>query len=313
MTQYLVTGGAGFIGSHVVHRLVALGHRVRVLDDLSTGRPDRLPRHIDLMVADACDPEATLFAARGCDGIFHLAAIASVVKSVADWVGAHRVNQTATVAVLDAARRRGNLPVVFASSAAIYGDQCPASEDLKPAPHSAYGADKAGSELHLQAGWLSFGLPSAAMRFFNVFGPQQDPASPYSGVISTFLARALAGSPLTVHGDGSQSRDFVFVDDVVRFLHTAMERLHERPAHFVGNVCTGEATTILRLAELAAGMSGQAIRIAHGPERTGDIRHSRGDPRAATSLLGIKAETLLSAGLGATMRWMRSQSLRAAS
>src|SRR5262249_21294355 len=192
-----------------------------------------------------------------------------------------KANQTATVAVLDAARGHGNLPVVFASSAAIYGDQCPAAEHLKPAPRSAYGADKAGSELHLQAGWWSFGLPSAAMRFFNVFGPRQDPASPYSGVISAFLARALAGSPLLVHGDGLQSRDFVFVDDVVRFLCAAMDRLEQRPAHFACNVCTGEATTIQHLAEIAAHTGDRRLRIDRGPPRAGDIRHSRGDPHAA--------------------------------
>src|SRR5215813_5926534 len=262
MKRYLVTGGAGFIGSHLVDHLVALGHRVRVLDDLSTGRPENLPRQTDLIVADACDSTTLARAAGDCDGIFHLAAIASVVRSVEDWVGTHKANQTATVAVLDAARGHGNLPVVFASSAAIYGDQCPAAEHLKPAPRSAYGADKAGSELHLQAGWWSFSLPTAAMRFFNVFGPRQDPASPYSGVISAFLARALAGTPLTVHGDGLQSRDFVFVADVVRFLTAAMERLHRQPAHIVCNVCTGEASTIRHLAEVAAGVAGHAARIS---------------------------------------------------
>jgi UDP-glucose 4-epimerase len=215
--------------------------------------------------------------------------------------------------VLDAARQHGNLPVVFASSAAIYGDQCPANENLKPAPRSAYGADKAGSELHLQAGWWSFNLPSAAMRFFNVFGPRQDPASPYSGVISAFLSRALAGEPLVVHGTGLQSRDFIYVNDVVRFLHAAMTRLHERPMHFACNVCTGEATTIQQLAKMAANIAGRGVRIDHGAARTGDIQQSVGDPSNAIALTGIKAETALDEGLVATMRWMRSQTVRAAS
>ena len=313
MKRYLVTGGAGFIGSHLVNYLMARGHQACVLDDLSTGRADNLPRHAELVIANVCDPDATRHAARGCDGIFHLAAIASVTRSVEDWVGTHRINQSATVAVLDAARRCGNVPVVFASSAAIYGDQCPATEDLKPAPRSAYGADKAGSELHLQAGWWSFNLPSAAMRFFNVFGPRQDPASPYSGVISAFLSRALAGLPLTVHGTGLQSRDFIFVEDVVRFLDAAMDRLGERPMHFACNVCTGEATNVRQLAEMAASMSARRIKIEHGAERTGDIRHSRGDPQAAMALTGIRAETTLDTGLAATMRWMEQQALRAAS
>ena len=313
MKRYLVTGGAGFIGSHLVHHLTTLGCEVRVLDDLSTGHRANLPQHVDLRVANVSDPDATKRAAVGCDGVFHLAAVASVARSVEDWVGTHRVNQAATVAVLDAARQYGNLPVVFASSAAIYGDQCPAMEEMKPAPRSAYGADKAGSELHLQAGWWSHALPSAAMRFFNVFGPRQDPASPYSGVISAFLARASAGQPLTVHGDGLQSRDFIFVTDVVRFLSTAMDRLNERPAHFTCNVCTGEGTTITQLAEMTESLSRRRIRIERRARRDGDIRHSRGDPRRAMSLLGVHAEMPLDVGLAATMRWMRTQDLRAAS
>ena len=313
MKRYLVTGGAGFIGSHLVHHLAALGYDVRVVDDLSTGHAENLPPHTELIVANACNPNSVLAAARGCDGIFHLAAVASVARSVEDWVGTHQVNQTATVTVLDAARQHGNLPVVFASSAAIYGDQCPANENLKPAPRSAYGADKAGSELHLQAGWWSFNLPSAAMRFFNVFGPRQDPASPYSGVISAFLSRALAGEPLVVHGTGLQSRDFIYVNDVVRFLHAAMNRLHERPMHFACNVCTGEATTIRQLAKMAANMAGRGVRIDQGAARTGDIQQSVGDPGNAIALTGIKAETALDEGLVATMRWMKSQTMRAAS
>ncbi len=313
MKRYLVTGGAGFIGSHLVHHLTALGHRVRVLDDLSTGHAENVPPTIELIVANACSPDAMLAAARGCDGIFHLAAVASVARSVEDWVGTHQVNQTATVAVLDAARQQGNLPVVFASSAAIYGDQSPANENLKPAPRSAYGADKAGSELHLQAGWWSFNLPSAAMRFFNVFGPRQDPASPYSGVISAFLSRALQGQPLVVHGTGLQSRDFIYVTDVVRFLLAAMDRLHANPTHFACNVCTGEATTVKHLAEKAANIAGRRIRIDQGAARTGDIRQSLGDPSTAIALTGIKAQTPLDEGLVETMRWMKSQTMRAAS
>ena len=313
MKRYLVTGGCGFIGSHLVHHLTRQGHHVRVLDNLSSGTASRLPPGAELMVADACNLNSVEHAARDRDGIFHLAAIASVVRSVEDWVGCHIVNQTATVVALDVARRHGNLPIVFASSAAIYGDQCPATEDLKAFPQSPYGADKAGSELHLMAGWQSFGLPSAAMRFFNVFGPWQDPGSPYSGVISAFLSRAIAGRTLTVHGDGGQSRDFIFVEDVVRFLHAAMNRLHDEPMHFACNVCTGESTTIRELAEAVGEIAGRHIQIDHGPERVGDIRHSRGDPRRAAALLQIAPETGLTTGLLSTMRWMKSDALRAAS
>ena len=313
MKKYLVTGGAGFIGSHLADYLATMGHQVRVLDDLSTGRIENVPRQADLIIANVCESNVAVRAMSGCDGIFHLAAIASVARSAEDCVGTHRVNQGATISILEAARRHGNLPIVFASSAAIYGQQCPAVEHLSPAPQSAYGADKAGSELHLQAGWWSFGQPSAAMRFFNVFGPRQDPASPYSGVISAFLARALAGLPLIVHGDGLQSRDFIYVDDVVRFLYPAMVRLHQRPAHFACNVCSGKATTIRRLAEAVAAIAGNSVRIVHGARRTGDILHSRGDGHLAARLLGVKADVNLDAGLSATMQWLKTHSLRAAS
>lgn len=313
MKRYLVTGGAGFIGSHLVHRLTGLGHDVRVIDDLSSGSAARLPPGAELVVADARNQSSVDAAARNRDGIFHLAAIASVVRSVEDWVGSHTVNQTATVTVLEAARRHGNLPVVFASSAAIYGDQCPAVEAMKPAPQSPYGADKAGCELHLMAGWNSFALPSATMRFFNVFGPGQNPGSPYSGVISAFLSRAISEQPLVIHGDGGQSRDFIYVEDVVRFLHAAMNRLHEEPSHFTCNVCSGHSTTIRELAEAVAAAAGRPIRIDHGPERIGDIRHSQGDPRTAAALLRIAPETTVTKGLLSTMRWMRSETLRAAS
>jgi UDP-glucose 4-epimerase len=313
MKKYLVTGGAGFIGSHLVSYLATMGHQVRVLDDLSSGRIGNLQCQADLVIANVCDPDAVMRATSGCDGIFHLAAVTSVARSAEDCVGTHRVNQSATIAILDAARRRGNLPIVFASSAAIYGEQCPAIEHLSPAPRSAYGADKAGSELHLQAGWWSFGQPSAAMRFFNVFGPRQDPASPYSGVISVFLSRALASLPLIIHGDGLQSRDFIFVEDVVRFLSPAMDRLHQGPTHFACNVCTGKTTTIHRLAEMAATIAGSPVSIVHGATRTGDIHHSRGDSHLAARLLGVNADIHLEAGLSATMQWIKARSLRAAS
>jgi UDP-glucose 4-epimerase len=303
MMRYLVTGGAGFIGSNLTDHLLAQGHGVRVLDDLSSGKRSNLPPGIELVEGSAADPETVFTSARGCDGIFHLAAIASVTRSLEDRVAVHVVNQTATVACLDAARQHGGIPLVLASSAAIYGDQHPCTETLKPAPLSPYGADKAGSELHLLAGWHSFGQPSAALRFFNVFGPRQDPASPYSGVISAFLARAVAGQPLSIHGDGLQTRDFIFVSDVVRHLERAMARLHEQRAQFVCNVCTGGSVTIRALAETIGRIVG-GVEIGHAPGRAGDIRHSQGDPTLARALLGIAATVSLQDGLTATKNWM---------
>jgi len=303
MKRYLVTGGAGFIGSNLADHLISLGHGVRVLDDLSTGKRSNLQPGIELIEGSAADPETVFAAAKGCDGIFHLAAIASVVKSLEERVPTHVVNQTATVAGLEAARREGGIPLVLASSAAIYGDQQPCNEMQKPAPLSPYGADKAGSELHLLSGWHSFGQPSAALRFFNVFGPRQDPSSPYSGVISAFLGRATAGKPLSIHGDGLQTRDFIFVADVVRHLEGAMSWLHREKAQFTCNVCTGRSVTIRALAETIGEIVG-GIEIRHEAGRAGDIRHSQGDPTLARTLLGISATVSLKDGLTATRDWM---------
>jgi len=303
MKRYLVTGGAGFIGSNLADHLISLGHGVRVLDDLSTGKRGNLQAGIELIEGSAANLEVVRSAAGGCDGIFHLAAIASVTMSLEQRVSTHVVNQTATVACLEAARLEGDIPLVLASSAAIYGDQQPCSEMLKPAPLSPYGADKAGSELHLLAGWHSFGQPSAALRFFNVFGPRQDPASPYSGVISAFLGRATAGCPLAIHGDGLQTRDFIFVADVVRHLEGAMARLHGEKTQFTCNVCTGRSVTIRELAETIGQIVG-GVEIRHESGRAGDIRHSQGDPTVARSLLGISATTSLRDGLSATRDWM---------
>ena len=307
MALYIVTGGAGFIGSHLADALLAAGHRVRVLDDLSTGRRAQVDPRCEFVRCDVAERPRldALFA--GAAGVFHLAAIASVARSNEDWPGTHRANQSATVAVLDAARAAGRIPAVYASSAAVYGDTdgAVAREDARPMPQTAYGADKLGSELHARIGWAIHGVPSLGCRFFNVYGPRQDPASPYSGVISIFAALALAGRPLTVHGSGRQVRDFVFVDDVVAHLLAGMAALAERPGAHVVNVCTGVATTVAGLAEEIRRQAGLASEVAHGPARAGDIAFSLGDPAAARDLLGVRAETRLAEGLAATLGSLR--------
>jgi UDP-glucose 4-epimerase len=298
MASYLVTGGAGFIGSHLVDALLAGGHQVLVLDDFSTGKEENLAPGARLLRGDVADAATVRAAMAGMDGCFHLAAIASVARGNEDWPGTHRVNAGGTVAVLDAARAEGGLPVVYASSAAVYGDtgDAIAHEGLRPAPCTAYGADKLGSEQHAAVGALVHGVPSVGLRFFNVYGPRQDPCSPYSGVISIFAKRIAEGLGVTLHGDGQQTRDFVFVSDVVAHLEAAMRRATEHGGAGVFNVCTGRGITVLELARLLGARS-----IEHGPARAGDIRHSRGDPWMARTLLQVAAQVPLPAGL-ATLR-----------
>jgi UDP-glucose 4-epimerase len=301
MATYLVTGGCGFIGSHLADALVADGHAVRILDDLSTGKRANAPKQAEILVGDVADGDLVRRAMAGCDGCFHLAAVASVQRGNEDWLGTHAANLTGTIAVLDAARD-GKRPVVYASSAAVYGDnaELPLKESAAMRPLSAYGADKLGSELHARVATLVHGAPTFGFRFFNVYGPRQDPSSPYSGVISIFVDRLKAGREVVFFGDGGQSRDFVYVADVVRHLTAAMRRRPEPPAVF--NVCTGRATTVRQLAGAIAELCGVELRVRNEPARAGDIRASLGDPTAATAALGVKAETPLADGLSATLR-----------
>ncbi len=303
MSRYLVTGGAGFIGSHLVESLLAEGHVARVLDDLSTGRRENLPPAAELILGDVADPATTSAAMAGMDGCFHLAAIASVARAAEDWPGTHRVNLGGTVAVLDAARAR-RVPVVFASSAAVYGDCAdrPLTEAAPTHPLSAYGADKLGSELHAAVATGVFGVPTVGLRFFNVFGPRQDPASPYSGVISVFAGRLRAGAPLVLHGDGEQTRDFVFVADVVAALLAAMAWRGGTAAVF--NVCSGRATSIRELAATLAAIAGVPPRLTEGSPRPGDIRHSLGSPEASRAALGLGPPIPLAEGLAAVWAWL---------
>ena len=298
MATYLVTGAAGFIGSHLVDALLAAGHTVRGLDDLSTGRVDNLDPRCVLVRGDVADAETVLGAMQGVDGCFHLAAIASVARGNEEWLETHRVNQTGTVQVLDAARAAGRLPVVYASSAAVYGPVADiADESRAPAPITAYGADKFGSELHARVGAVVHGVPTVGLRFFNVYGPRQDPHSPYSGVISIFARRIVEGRSVEVHGDGSQTRDFIYVADVVRHLVAAMRHAAEQGGSHVFNVCTGHEVSVIELARTLARLSGQPERITNGQARPGDIARSVGAPERAVAALGVRASTKLMDGL----------------
>ena len=300
MKTYVVTGGAGFIGSHLTDALLAAGHHVVVVDDFSTGKRANLDPRCVVLEGDVRDPALLHQAMEGASGCFHLAAIASVELANRDWTGTHGVNQGGTVAVLNSARAAGLLPVVYASSAAVYGDigGAVAHEALEPKPLTAYGVDKYGSELHARIGYHLHGVPSMGMRFFNVYGPRQDPHSPYSGVISIFARRAKAGEVLIVNGDGQQTRDFVHVADVVSHLKAAMALLHHAPQQAVLNVCTGRSVTVQELAEqMLRASNADPARITYGTVRSGDIRMSFGSNEVASARLSLRANIRLADGL----------------
>lgn len=297
MAEYLVTGGCGFIGSHLCDALLARGDRVRVLDDLSSGKMENLAPGVRFVRGSVSDPAAVAEAMRGCDGVFHLAGIASVAWCNTHWRTGHLTNQTGSVTVFEAARDAGGIPVVYTSSAAVYGDagKGPIDETRVPAPLTAYAVDKLGSELHGRAARLVHGVPAVGLRPFNIYGPRQNPNSAYSGVISIFQNQLARGLPVTVFGDGRQSRDFVFVQDVVKFLLAAMAHHAVAPAVF--NICTGRTTTLLELIDILARLHGTRPEIIHADARAGDIRHSLGDPTRARSALGVTAEIPLEQGL----------------
>ncbi len=303
--RVLVTGGAGFIGSHLVERLLADGHEVRVLDDLSTGRNRGLVERlgVDLVVGDVADPASAAAATRGCDAVCHLAAVASVEASVARPLETLRANLVGTVTMLEAAAASGAGRFLYASSAAVYGDarDLPLREDAAPLPLSPYAADKLAGEHYLGHYHRSGLLRGHAFRFFNVYGPRQDPASPYSGVISVFLDRAAAGRPLVVNGDGRQTRDFVYVGDVVDVLARAVSGVGdegEEPP--VTNVGRGVSVSVLELAEAVGEALGTRPDVEFGPPRAGDVRHSRADVTLLARRFGSTPATPLAEGLRST-------------
>ena len=300
MARFLVTGGAGFIGSHLVETLLDEGHSVRVLDDLSSGHRENLPRQAQFTEADVTDPEAVDRAFEGVDGCFHLAAIASVGRSHREWLRTHKVNLTGTINVFDQARparRRREVPVVYASTAAVYGNcgNVPVDEESPVAPMSAYGADKHACELHARIAGAIHGVPTVGLRFFNLYGPRQDPLSPYSGVISIFAERLLRGDPVEIFGDGEQARDFTNIADAIRALRQAMQAPTTKALVF--NVCTGKATTVRGLAQTMAELCRSQLVVHRRPARCGEGWISVGDPRRATERLGFTAQTSLSDGL----------------
>jgi UDP-glucose 4-epimerase len=308
MATYLVTGGCGFIGSHLCKALMSRGDAVHVLDDLSTGSLSNPPAAATFIQGDVADPQLVLQAITGVDGCFHLAAIASVELSNRNWLRTHRTNLTGAITVFDAAIAAGRIPIVYASSAAVYGDcpSLPLRETSEKLPLSPYGADKFGCELHAQVAGKVHRLSSVGLRLFNVYGPGQNPKSPYSGVISIFCDKIRHGEPIEVFGNGSQTRDFIFVADVVTALLRAMDA--RLPAASVFNLCTGRGTSVLELARIIASLCRQTLEIRFKPQREGEIAHSRGDPTAARRVLRLGRSTELRVGLAATLAWLGGRS-----
>ena len=306
----VVTGGAGFIGSHTVDRLIESGHRVVVLDDFRTGKRANLARWANspLLEIVTCDISHGIFAALApitakhgpIERIVHLAAQVSVVHSVANPLVDMQVNYGGTLHVLEYARAHGVKKIVFASSAAVYGDvvEMPVGEDAPTKPLSPYGIDKLASEHALDYYAAVHDVPATVLRFFNVYGPRQDPSSPYSGVISIFADRARAGRPLTIFGDGTQTRDFVYVGDVVRAITAA---LGDGGSRVVANVGTGGEISVLELARTVVELCGGRSPIEHAPARPGEILKSRARVDRLRDALGVVAETKLVDGLRATL------------
>ena len=304
MACFLVTGGAGFLGSHLVDALLKQGHLVRVLDDLSSGHRQNLPRQTQFLHGDITDPTAVEKAFEGIDACFHLAAIASVVRSNREWLRTHQVNLTGTLNILNQARRlrhRRKIPIVYASSAAIYGDcgTVPIGEDTPVAPLSAYGADKSACELHARVAGTVHEIPTVGLRFFNLYGPRQDAQSPYSGVIALFADRLRLGEPVEIFGDGEQVRDFTYVGDAVGALNRALTAASTNAPVF--NICTGNGTSVRALAETMAELYQTDITACYSPARSGEVRISVGDPRRAAEQLGFRAEMALADGLAITL------------
>ncbi len=311
----LVTGGAGFIGSHLVEALLARGYDVRVLDDFSTGRRENLEgieafadahgAHFQLIAGDVRDEARMRDAVDGCVAICHLAAVASVAQSVADPVGANSVTHGGTVNAVRQAIAAEVPRFVLASSCAVYGDTAerPIAETSPSRPLSPYAAAKLASEQTCTAAAQARQLAAVCLRFFNVYGPRQDPGSEYSGVISRFLDAALAGTPVTIYGDGGQTRDFVYVGDLVQAVILAVERPLTGAA--VVNIGSERETSILGLIEGLEALTGRSIERRFEAPREGDIRHSRADAGRARWLLDWRAKTVFADGLARSWEWFR--------
>ncbi|MFB3776816.1 MAG: SDR family oxidoreductase [Bryobacteraceae bacterium] len=310
MSRCVVTGGAGFIGSALVRGLLAAGAgRVSVIDNLFTGHEENLEEvrgSIQFHRADIRSYGEIESLIRGADTVFHLAAIPSVPRSISDPLPSHEVNVDGTFNVLRAAAQGGVRRVVYAASSSAYGgsDVLPKTETMAPDPKSPYAVQKLAGEYYARAFHLCFGLETVALRYFNVYGPRQDPSSPYSGVISVFIKSLTERTPPTIYGDGEQSRDFTFVEDVVSL--TLKAACTPGIAGRMYNAGNGNRYTLNQVWEVLQAIDGVKIPALYGPPRAGDVRHSQADTAAAARDLGHAPRFSLEEGLRRTMAWYRS-------
>jgi nucleoside-diphosphate-sugar epimerase len=304
---YLVTGGAGFIGSHIAEALVKRGDRVRVLDSLITGRRENLSQvagGVEFIEGDIRDYATTMRAAEGASVIFHQAAVPSVPRSVADPALNHDINVNGTFNVLMAAREAGARRVVYAASSSAYGDTAtlPKQEEMSPSPLSPYAAAKLFGEYYCQVFSRVYNLETVCLRYFNVFGPRQDPSSPYSGVISKFITVLLRGEAPVMYGDGEQSRDFTYVANVVDANLRAAESSVEAIGHVI-NVGIGERVTLNQLLAELQKIIGSNLTASYKETRAGDVRHSLAAISRAENLIGYRPLVGLAEGLRRTVEW----------
>jgi nucleoside-diphosphate-sugar epimerase len=309
MAQYLVTGGAGFIGSHLAEELIRRGHQVRVADSLVTGKQTNLA-HIptaEFLHGDLADADFARRAVEGADFVLHQAALPSVPRSVTDPIGSHRANVDATLNVLVAARDARVTRLVFAGSSSVYGNTSalPKHEEMPNNPLSPYALQKIVGEQYLQMFTTLYGLETVTIRYFNVFGPRQDPSSPYSGVISLFASALLQNRAPVIHGDGEQTRDFTYVANVV----DGVLRACEAPAASgqIINVATGDRISLNRLFETMRTLIGVDVTPVYGPLRPGDVHDSQADIRRAKEILGYEPFVSFEEGLRRTVDWYRAQ------
>jgi len=304
--RVLVTGGAGFIGSHLVEALLAKGYQVRVLDNLSTGKVSNLPidnASLDLVTGDVADSATVAQAMQGCNAVVHLAAVASVQASVDDPVSTHQSNFVGTLNVCESMLKGGVKRVVFASSAAIYGNNGEGTaidEDTPKSPLTPYASDKLASEYYLDFYRREHGLEPVILRFFNIFGPRQDPSSPYSGVISIFTERALKQLPVSIFGDGEQTRDFVYVQDLVSILLQAVEATKPQPGAV--NIGLSRSTSLNDLIAELGSATGHPLTVNHLAPRQGDIRHSRANNARLLERFNLPEPTSIGKGLAQLIR-----------